>query len=349
MDHGRIVAHGTPASIVYALGGRPTVTFTDGNVDLDGLRVVAGVEGVERHGARGPGLRHRPAARVRRRSSHGRGRRPTRPAGASPHPRRPLCHPHPGDPAMTAVAAPAVTSAPSPYRQPRSHDGATRCRRAAPARPGTDGSRRSHRLSTDHGARPRRRLRPDAGPRVRRRRARRPLSRWLHRRRARLDGTCHDPSASRHTPRVGRAAPVPVGRRRSRRIVATEILVGVVLGTIAAGVVLVPGAASTVSPHPRTSSASSRGTWPGWRASSRSGWRSAHSCRPAAPQRPRQPRVRPDVPARRWRAASGRHDVPDADHLRCSPAQPCHRRASAAWLGATDDPTPSGGPCWWLV
>jgi ABC-2 type transport system ATP-binding protein len=51
MDHGRIVAQGTPASIVHALGGRPTVTFTDGNVDLDGLRAVAGVEGVERHGA----------------------------------------------------------------------------------------------------------------------------------------------------------------------------------------------------------------------------------------------------------------------------------------------------------
>lgn len=50
MHRGRVVAEGTPASIVDSLGGRATVTFTDGDLDVRTLRDVAGVEGVQRHG-----------------------------------------------------------------------------------------------------------------------------------------------------------------------------------------------------------------------------------------------------------------------------------------------------------
>lgn len=50
LDRGRVVADGTPASIVSALGGTTTVRFTDGDLDVGSLRGVRGVERVERHG-----------------------------------------------------------------------------------------------------------------------------------------------------------------------------------------------------------------------------------------------------------------------------------------------------------
>lgn len=51
MDKGRVVADGTPASIVQALGGTTIVTFTDGGLDVSALRRLPGVERVDRHGA----------------------------------------------------------------------------------------------------------------------------------------------------------------------------------------------------------------------------------------------------------------------------------------------------------
>jgi ABC-2 type transport system ATP-binding protein len=50
MDHGRIVADGTPAAIVDALGGAATVRFTDPDLDVRPLRGLPGVEAVRRHG-----------------------------------------------------------------------------------------------------------------------------------------------------------------------------------------------------------------------------------------------------------------------------------------------------------
>jgi ABC-2 type transport system ATP-binding protein len=64
MDRGRVVADGTPASIVQALGGAATVAFTDDRLDVSALRRLPGVERVDRHGAevrvrgRGPVLAH---------------------------------------------------------------------------------------------------------------------------------------------------------------------------------------------------------------------------------------------------------------------------------------------------
>lgn len=64
LDHGRVVAEGTPASIVSALGGRATVTFTDADIDVRCLRDVPGVDRADRHGAEvrvtgtGPVLAH---------------------------------------------------------------------------------------------------------------------------------------------------------------------------------------------------------------------------------------------------------------------------------------------------
>lgn len=64
MDGGRVVADGSPASIVQALGGTTTVTFTDAGLDVSPLRRLPGVERVDRHGAEvrvagtGPVLAH---------------------------------------------------------------------------------------------------------------------------------------------------------------------------------------------------------------------------------------------------------------------------------------------------
>src|SRR3954452_17210681 len=51
LDHGRIVAEGTPSAIVETLGGRATVVFTDGELDVRTLDGVPGAEAVDRHGA----------------------------------------------------------------------------------------------------------------------------------------------------------------------------------------------------------------------------------------------------------------------------------------------------------
>jgi len=64
LDRGRVVAEGTPASIVAAAGGRAEVVFTDADLDVRTLRSVAGVDRVDRHGAQvrvsgtGPVLAH---------------------------------------------------------------------------------------------------------------------------------------------------------------------------------------------------------------------------------------------------------------------------------------------------
>ncbi len=50
LDRGRVVAEGTPASIVSALGARATVTFTDGDLDIRPLRHLPGVVTAQRHG-----------------------------------------------------------------------------------------------------------------------------------------------------------------------------------------------------------------------------------------------------------------------------------------------------------
>ncbi|HEX6421872.1 MAG TPA: ABC transporter ATP-binding protein [Acidimicrobiales bacterium] len=50
MHRGRVVADGTPASIVESLGGEATVRFTDGELDVRPLRDVPGVRAVQRHG-----------------------------------------------------------------------------------------------------------------------------------------------------------------------------------------------------------------------------------------------------------------------------------------------------------
>ncbi len=70
LDHGRVVADGTPGSIVQALGGAMTVTFTDAELDVSTLRRLPGVERVDRHGpavrvtGTGPLLAHVGAALV---------------------------------------------------------------------------------------------------------------------------------------------------------------------------------------------------------------------------------------------------------------------------------------------
>ena len=50
LDRGRVVADGTPASIVERLGGTTTVRFTDGALDVRGLQLLPGVQHVGRHG-----------------------------------------------------------------------------------------------------------------------------------------------------------------------------------------------------------------------------------------------------------------------------------------------------------
>ena len=50
MDHGRIVADGSPAAIVDELGGSSTVRFTDAELDVRNLRMLPGVTAVRRHG-----------------------------------------------------------------------------------------------------------------------------------------------------------------------------------------------------------------------------------------------------------------------------------------------------------
>ena len=64
LDGGRVVADGTPASIVQSLGATTTVTFTDTGLDVSDLRHLPGVERVDRHGVEvqvagtGPVLAH---------------------------------------------------------------------------------------------------------------------------------------------------------------------------------------------------------------------------------------------------------------------------------------------------
>jgi ABC-2 type transport system ATP-binding protein len=64
MHRGRVVADGTPAAIVEALGGAATVRFTDADLDVRPLRSLPGVTTVQRHGAEvairgsGPVLAH---------------------------------------------------------------------------------------------------------------------------------------------------------------------------------------------------------------------------------------------------------------------------------------------------
>ena len=64
LHRGRVVAGGTPASIVAELGGPTTVTFTDTELDVRPLQDLPGVERVARHGprveviGRGPVLAH---------------------------------------------------------------------------------------------------------------------------------------------------------------------------------------------------------------------------------------------------------------------------------------------------
>lgn len=50
LDAGRVVADGTPTSLVEDLGGRAVVRFTDGDVDVTPMRALPGVERVHRHG-----------------------------------------------------------------------------------------------------------------------------------------------------------------------------------------------------------------------------------------------------------------------------------------------------------
>jgi ABC-2 type transport system ATP-binding protein len=50
LDRGRVVADGTPASIVESLGATPTVRFTDADLDARTLWGLPGVSTVKRHG-----------------------------------------------------------------------------------------------------------------------------------------------------------------------------------------------------------------------------------------------------------------------------------------------------------
>jgi ABC-2 type transport system ATP-binding protein len=50
MDHGRVVAEGTPTAIVEQLGGTSTVRFTDADLDVRTLHRLPGVGAVRRHG-----------------------------------------------------------------------------------------------------------------------------------------------------------------------------------------------------------------------------------------------------------------------------------------------------------
>ncbi|MGI8754344.1 MAG: ABC transporter ATP-binding protein, partial [Acidimicrobiales bacterium] len=50
LDRGRVVADGTPASIVDDLGKSAVVSFTDGDIDARTLRGLAGVATVQRRG-----------------------------------------------------------------------------------------------------------------------------------------------------------------------------------------------------------------------------------------------------------------------------------------------------------
>ena len=50
LDRGRVVADGTPASIVESLGGATTVSFTDAGIDVSSLRRLPGVGRVDRYG-----------------------------------------------------------------------------------------------------------------------------------------------------------------------------------------------------------------------------------------------------------------------------------------------------------
>ena len=50
LDHGRVVAEGTPAAIIRDFGAPATVTFTDADIDVQALRRLPGVDDVIREG-----------------------------------------------------------------------------------------------------------------------------------------------------------------------------------------------------------------------------------------------------------------------------------------------------------
>ena len=105
LHRGRVVAEGTPASIVTALGGLTTVSFTDAELDVRPLRGLPGRRARDSPRPRGPGGRDRAAAGVRRgppRRTRPSRARPPRPL---PQPRRPLRRTHPGGIVMTATTA----------------------------------------------------------------------------------------------------------------------------------------------------------------------------------------------------------------------------------------------------
>ncbi len=142
LHRGRLVADGPPPTIVEALGGVPTVRFTDADLDVRPLRSLPGVSSVQRHGPEvavtgsGPVLAHVGAHLVAA------GRPAARPQARPPHARRPLRHPH-GGPVMTASPV-APCPPPRPPRRPRrrastgrpAHGGAPRRHGPAPAGPG---------------------------------------------------------------------------------------------------------------------------------------------------------------------------------------------------------------------
>ena len=80
MDHGQVVADGTPAAIVDELGGSATVRFTDAEIDVRTLRTLPGVSAALPARTGGPRRGQRAAAGLRRRPP--RRRRATRPRPA---------------------------------------------------------------------------------------------------------------------------------------------------------------------------------------------------------------------------------------------------------------------------
>ncbi len=210
MDHGRVVADGTPAAIVDELGGASTVRFTDAEHRCPPPAVPARRRRRAAPRPRGPRGGPRTAAGPRR--CPPRRHRPTgpRPARRPSIARRPLRRPHQGDlDAMTATLA-----TPHRGRAVRTAAHLTRTEvRLLRREPG--GARRPDRLPGGDGPRARRRVRLDARSGVRRRRAERALRRRLRRRRPRRARTDHPSGHARRAPRAGRLSALHgVGRQR---------------------------------------------------------------------------------------------------------------------------------------